>query len=331
VSSAIVRNPPSLAGAGLVELVASQLSSDLQRRRDEARRLAEDDDTEIRIALGARGIDYGHLTVRPDGSIDTSELVGIDDDLRVRPFGRKGRWATLREVIEDELLVHHGMLTDNLAATAVTDRVGSFGRSDPDGDSVTDEISEGQLTALTFFVAMQDVPQLVPPADGEVLSQWARGQADFVDLGCAECHVPRVRLDDAEYRVPSRRANVTRRTFLDTQGAEPRIEPAVDDDQLWVWLYSDLRRHDMGPGLAELRAEGSIPGSVFVTPALWGVAVTPPYLHDGRAPTLAEAIALHGGEAAASAAAWAERDDEGRAPLLVFLTSLRRAPRLVAR
>jgi CxxC motif-containing protein (DUF1111 family) len=40
--------------------------------------------------------------------------------------------------------------------------------------------------------------------------------------------------------------------------------------------------------------------STFGTEELWGVACTGPWLHDGRATTLREAILWHGGEAAGS-------------------------------
>ena len=67
-----------------------------------------------------------------------------------------------------------------------------------------------------------------------------------------------------------------------------------------VDLYGDLKRHDMGAELAESIDEKGTGASVFLTENLWGVGSTGPYLHDGRATTLAEAIALHGGEAASS-------------------------------
>ncbi len=330
-SSATVRNPPSLAGAGIVELVARQLSGDLQRRRDEAIAFVRDEGYGIRIPLNVQGIAFGHLSVDEKGRVDTSEVVGIDGDLTIRPFGRKGRWASLRDVIEDELAIHHGMQTSWLAANGATGRVGDFGGDDPDGDGVADEVTEGQLTALTFFVAMLDVPVEDAPAHSTVQTAWARGRADFEDLGCAGCHVPSLRLTSAEYRLPSRQSGPTRRTFLADEGAMPRIAESISDEALVVRLYSDLRRHDMGPGLAEVRAEGAVAGSVFLTPPLWGVAVTGPYLHDGRAPTLEDAILLHGGEAQASADAYAALSEADRAPLPVILTTLRRAPRLVAR
>lgn len=330
-SSATVRNPPSLAGAGIVELVGRQLTGDLQQRRDEAIAFAREEGSGVRIPLNVQGIAYGHLSIDAQGRVDTSEVRGIDSDLTIRPFGRKGRWASLRDVIEDELAIHHGMQTSWLAENGATGRVGDFGGDDPDGDGVTDEITEGQLTALTFFVAMLDVPTEDAPSHSTLQTQWARGRADFEDLGCAGCHVPSLRLDSAEYRLRSRQDGPTRRTFLQEEGMMPRIATSIAEEAIVVRLYSDLRRHDMGPGLAELRAEGSVPGSVFLTPPLWGVAVTGPYLHDGRAPTLEDAILLHGGEGQAAADAYAALSELDRAPLRVFLTSLRRAPRLVAR
>jgi hypothetical protein len=67
-----------------------------------------------------------------------------------------------------------------------------------------------------------------------------------------------------------------------------------------VRLYSDLKRHDMGAGLAEAIDETGHGASVFITRPLWGVGSTAPYLHDGRAATIEEATLAHGGEALAS-------------------------------
>ena len=58
------------------------------------------------------------------------------------------------------------------------------------------------------------------------------------------------------------------------------------------------------------RATGSTSSaSEFRSQPLWGVTLHGPWLHDGRAETLSEAIEAHGGEAQAirDAIAWAER------------------------
>ena len=88
-----------------------------------------------------------------------------------------------------------------------------------------------------------------------------------------------------------------------------------------VPLYSDLKRHDMGPGLAE--SFGSPLDSQFITARLWGVADTAPYLHDGRAHTLEEAILMHGGEAKPARDAFAALPDRGKEQVIGFLLTLR--------
>lgn len=66
-----------------------------------------------------------------------------------------------------------------------------------------------------------------------------------------------------------------------------------------VKLRGDLRRHNMGSNLAEAIADGSptggttIPAATWLTENLWGAGSTAPYLHDGRATTLAEAVLEH--------------------------------------
>jgi hypothetical protein len=330
-SSAVARNPPSLAGAGLRERLAAELTAALHAQRREAVAFAAAQGYAVQVPLTAKGIAFGRITAHPEGEVDTSELEGIDADLVVRPFGWKGTVATLRDAAEDALLVHLGLQSEHLVIEGDAARVGEHGGDDPDGDGVSREINEGQVTALTVFVALQELPQELPPDDPYMLTLWARGRLDFEGLGCASCHVPELPLDDAHLTLPHRYGGPALVLDLASDAAAPRIAPAAEDGALRVRLYSDLRRHRMGPTLAEDRPERGVPADEYLTPPLWGVARSRPYLHDGRAPTLEDAILLHGGEAQAAADAYAALDDAGRAPLRVFLTSLVRARRLVAR
>lgn len=59
------------------------------------------------------------------------------------------------------------------------------------------------------------------------------------------------------------------------------------------------------------------------TPPLWGVQDSAPYLHDGRAASLTEAIVMHGGEAKPSAARFLALDYVSRRAVLEFLGTLR--------
>jgi cytochrome c peroxidase len=59
------------------------------------------------------------------------------------------------------------------------------------------------------------------------------------------------------------------------------------------------------------------------TPPLWGLADSAPYMHDGRAATIAEAIVLHGGEATATTSRYLALELEDRLALVEFLNCLR--------
>jgi Di-haem oxidoreductase, putative peroxidase len=328
-SSTVARNPPALVGAGLRERLAVEMTAELRALREESLVFAAEQGYAVRVPAEAKGVRFGWLTADPNGELDVRELEGIDADLVVRPFGWKGTVASLRDAAEDALLVHHGMQSEHLVIEGDEDRVGPPDGDDPDGDGVTEELNEGQITALTLFLALQELPQEQPPDDPWLLSLWAQGRLDFETFGCADCHVPELPLDSARVVLPHRYGGPTLVVDASREGAEPRLAPAAEDGALRVRLYSDLRRHRMGSALAEDRPEAGVPADEFLTPPLWGVARSRPYLHDGRAPTLEDAILLHGGEAQAAADAFAELDDAGRAPLRVFLTSLVRARRLV--
>lgn len=99
--------------------------------------------------------------------------------------------------------------------------------------------------------------------------------------------------------------------------------PTNEQGQAVARLYGDLKRHDMGPGLAEPVDETGIGASVFMTQELWGVGDTAPYLHDGRATTLTEAILWHGGEAQASRDAFAALELSEQKAVISFLDNLK--------
>jgi CxxC motif-containing protein (DUF1111 family) len=79
----------------------------------------------------------------------------------------------------------------------------------------------------------------------------------------------------------------------------------------------------MGMALADGITDGKASGAEFKTPPLWGIERTgPPYLHDGRAKTLNDAITAHAGEGAMSAAGYRLLSSDDRNALLAFLGAL---------
>ena len=62
-------------------------------------------------------------------------------------------------------------------------------------------------------------------------------------------------------------------------------------------LYSNLLLHHIHRADYRGMEEPGAPAGYFRTPPLWGCRETEPYLHDGRAETLRDAIEMHDGEA----------------------------------
>ena len=59
-----------------------------------------------------------------------------------------------------------------------------------------------------------------------------------------------------------------------------------------------------------------------LTPPLWGFRDSGPYLHDGRAETLEQAVALHGGQGQAASEAFMRLLPRERLQVEAFLKSL---------
>jgi len=111
----------------------------------------------------------------------------------------------------------------------------------------------------------------------------------------------------------------------------PRL-PENATGEVAVPLFSDLKRHRMGTSLTDVAPQQTdvagvfVPADEFLTRPLWGVADTGPWLHDGRALTLREAIVLHkseGSEANPSVEIFEALSTEDQGALITFLLTFR--------
>ena len=291
-------------GSGGVELLAQEMTRDLQQLK--ARAVGTPGAV---IALVTKGVSFGSLACQSNGECDRARIDGIEADLVVRPFGRKGQFATVRAFAVGAMEFHFGMQPVELVGAGV----------DADRDGVVNEVSVGQMSALHIFSTT-----LIPP-DMDVLDLRAdKGQTLFEEIGCADCHVPALTTESPilTYRFPEVPTNPTANVFHSVDLiAYPSFFDESADGGLVVPLFADLKRHDMGPALAE--SVGGELASHFTTARLWGVADTAPYLHDGRALTLTAAISLHGGEAQSARNAFVALHPQGKKFLLAFLRALR--------
>jgi mono/diheme cytochrome c family protein len=300
-------NPPFVFGSGGVELLGLEMTQDLQRLR--ARALANPGTV---VPLTTHGVSFGTIVADGAGNVDLSDLEGVDADLVVKPFGRKGEFATVRDFDIGAMQFHFGMQPAEVVGHG----------NDADGDGVFDEVLPGDLSALHTFEVTLERPRAEPLDETA-----ARGFRTFREVGCASCHVPELetRSERLPLRFPADPVDPATGVYLAVDLTRPPVKFRSNGaGGISVPLFADLKRHDMGPDLAEsFSLADDARDREFTTARLWGVADTAPYLHDGRATTLVEAILLHGGEAQDVRDAFAALDDEARAEVIEFLRTLR--------
>lgn len=303
-------NPPFLFGVGGVELVAREMTQDLQNLKQNA--LQNPGTT---VLLETKQVSFGSIVADEHGVINTQNVAGIDDDLVVRPFGRKGDVTSAREFGLNALAFHMGMQAAEVFG-------GPF--ADEDNDGVQNEISKGDLSALSIFLNTLERPV-------EESSRYTRrGEAMFTRIGCAECHVPE--LNTSRRLLPFTLTDAPEQpfagSFYEVDLTKPPMEFARNrSGGVKVRLFSDLKRHDMGEELADSFSLASTrQNREFITAKLWGVADSGPYMHDGRALTLVDAIRMHdnpGSEASAAASRFSDLSTAQKNEILKFLLSLR--------
>jgi CxxC motif-containing protein (DUF1111 family) len=284
---------------------------------------------------------------------DESAVKGVDSDLVIRPFRWKGADVTLRAFVREAANNELGLQAVELVGRGV----------DGDFDGVVNELSIGDVSALEVYVAAQPRPVtrvelakhgVIDPMTPQERDTIRRGEELFSKIGCEQCHLPSLKIDDPTFSTPSQ--NPLYRDAVFPGGLHPRAEgvdptrsvsydlthdlpdnviltASGEEVRLGVFathpeggavipLYADLKRHDMGPELADGVDETGTGPSVWLTRPLWGVGSTDPYLHDGRATTLDEAILAHGGEAAAARAAYGALGEAERVQIIAFLENM---------
>jgi hypothetical protein len=298
-------NPPDLFGVGGVQLLGQEMTVALQKEKT----FAQAHPGQV-VPLVAKGISFGSIAFK-NGQFDTSNVEGVDTDLVVRPFGRKGDNQTIRDFDMGATQFHLGMQPEEVVGHNV----------DADGDGTVNELLDGEMSALEIFLTTQDTTfeQRGPGVEA--------GRSLFNFVGCASCHVPELDTDSAvlKYSFPEDPINPDANVFyqVDLRKGQTKFPPARGGG-IRVQAFSDLKRHDMGPVLAEtFFKQTPKQNSEFITAKLWGVADSGPYLHDGRALTLREAIELHGGEAQAARDKFVSLNNLQKDLILRFLNSLK--------
>jgi len=176
------------------------------------------------------------------------------------------------------------------------------------------DLSAGECSSLVAYVRSLPRPIERRSSGSEEAKVVADGKTLFASVGCASCHTPSLGNVDG--------------------------------------IFSDLLLHDMGSELADMGSYNGSPGDdeetlnpiladgkpdsptqkpalpraanrqEWRTPPLWGFRDSGPYMHDGRADTLEQAVASHGGQGQSSARRFFELSPRERLQVEAFLMSL---------
>jgi CxxC motif-containing protein (DUF1111 family) len=158
---------------------------------------------------------------------------------------------------------------------------------------VETDLTSKQFRELVAFVDTMPRPIVLLPADASQRSQAEHGKVLFREVGCASCHTP------------------------DIGGVEG--------------VYSDFLLHRLDdPSKGGYRETPPVPlpeayplPEEWKTPALWGVADSSPYFHDGNAATLEAAVNRHHGDAENVYNAYRKLSSKDQGAIIAFLKTLK--------
>ncbi|MEO8140920.1 MAG: di-heme oxidoredictase family protein [Gemmatimonadota bacterium] len=157
-----------------------------------------------------------------------------------------------------------------------------------------DPAPEPEVDAASLAAADAFVRFLSPVAPVAATPESRLGGQLFVQIGCANCHLPVLQTDFNSVRALSRQR---------------------------IRAYTDLLLHDMGPAEADI-CNGVARPEEFRTQPLMGMQFLDMFMHDGLASTIPEAIQRHGGEGSAARDRFATLSPADQTALATFVGGL---------
>ncbi|MBT5063551.1 MAG: thiol oxidoreductase-like protein [Verrucomicrobia bacterium] len=344
------RDAPHLFGLGLQEMIADEMTWSLRSQQAKLVEQASQTGTSVSAVLTAKGVHFGTLSVDSNGNLDTSQLEGLDADLRVKPFFAQGSSFSMRDFIvgafKDEMGLQaydpdlataaaggivttpSGMILDGQADSFAAPA--ALGPShDQDADGVVDEVDPALVDFMEFYLL-----NYFKPGIGKQTARTEEGLVKMNQIGCTSCHVQNFtvdfdrRLADVETvfdpvngKLNRLYATATTRWMMVEDGEEyPLTLPQGKSFEVEN-IFTDFKRHDLGDAFHERHFDGAV-ATQMITEPLWGVGSTAPYGHDGRSINLTEVILRHGGEAQEQADAFAALSDDEQRKVIEFLQTL---------
>lgn len=357
------RKTIGMFGSGYIEMLARQITADLQAIRDATPPGGG-------RALVSKRISFGVIRRNANGTWDTSQVQGLvapslassgasnPPSLIIRPFHQAGNVISIRQFTNNAYNHHHGIQSEERFGLNV----------DADDDGVVNELTTADMTAVSIFQATLPPPGRVIPNDPEVEEAVLKGERLFQQIGCVTCHIPALPLTaDNNPRLPGKPGWIyfEPNPYNPASGpnspnlqlgptnypvSAPALTVDLTSDELpgprlkahhgvvMVPAYMDFKVHDITTGPNDPNAEplnqNRTPGSAafiagnrrFLTRHLWGLYNSGPFMHHGKFTTMREAIENHNGEALASHQAFDALSPSDRDDIIEFLKTLQVLP-----
>jgi hypothetical protein len=299
------RNPPALFGAGLIDRIPAQVLEEVAASQA---RLAQKKSSAKPLP---KNLDESGFPVKNSvgSGLPVSGRIARLKDGRIGRFGWKAQTATLREFTLLSCAVEIGLEVPGYSQASPPWK--------PDYKAPGLDLSADQCDSLVKFVASLPPPPHKPPETDQHAAEIAVGQKLFERIGCAVCHRPKLGDVDGIYSdlllhdmgVRLSDHSLYGESTLPREGDKDHIDP------LRLWERSGSAEDEEEPKLGDSSRQ-------WRTPPLWGLRESAPYLHDGRAETISDAVLMHGGEGFESARQFLRMPSRERQQLEFFLQSL---------
>lgn len=338
------RKTVGMSGSGFIEMLARQITADLQAERDAT-------PAGMSSPLVSKGISFGTITHNADGTWDRSQVQGLaapslsssgttPPSLIIRPFHQAGNVISVRQFTNNAFNHHHGIQAEERFGIGV----------DADGDGFVNELTTADVTAATLFQITMAVPGRVINTDPAIQAALINGEAKFDQIKCSTCHVDSLPLNNNgwiytepnPYNPPGNlqvgapgypiSVDLTSKSL-----PRPRL-PKPSNGVVMVPAFTDLKLHDITSGpndpnreALDMNQPAGSPGffagnSKFITRKLWGIANQHSFGHHGLYTTMREAVLAHAGEAQASTNAFMALSKYDQDSVIEFLKSLQTLP-----
>ena len=232
-------------------------------------------------------------------------------DGRIGRFGWKGQIASVEDFVMNACAVEVGLEVPG-HQQAMTPQAPKYRATGLD-------LTSDECAALVAYVKSLPRPVERRPSGAAEAKVLDAGRKAFATVGCAQCHTPDLGKVQGIYSD----------LLLHDLGGE-----MGDVGSYGVDSFDDESEDSENPpaaaNVANVKGSGPVAPRIgrgatrdeWRTPPLWGFRDSGPYLHDGRAQTLEEAVAMHGGNGETAAQAFFALSPTERHQVEAFLKSL---------